>query len=216
MVIFVELIYTITAFILGMLHALEPGHGKSVVAAYILGTKANIKDAFLLGVTITLSHTIVIFLLGFLSIYLLETLNVNVVHDIMSIIGGIILIAVGVWIVRHYFHPHEHEVDTKKGVIALGLSAGLVPCPAALAVLLLSISSGKLIDGLMYVAVFSVGLAVSLTGLAIAFVESKELIKKYIVSKELSKLPLISGSIIILIGFYTILHPIIYKIFNYF
>ena len=60
MVIFMELLYTITAFILGMLHALEPGHGKSVVAAYILGTKANIKDAFLLGVTITLSHTIVI------------------------------------------------------------------------------------------------------------------------------------------------------------
>ena len=39
-----ELVFTITAFILGMLHALEPGHGKSVLAAYVLGTKADIKD----------------------------------------------------------------------------------------------------------------------------------------------------------------------------
>ena len=209
MVIFVELIYTITAFILGMLHALEPGHGKSVVAAYILGTKADLKDAILLGVTITISHTAVIFLLGILSIYLLESLNVNVVHDMMSVVGGLILIAVGIWIVKNYLHPHEHKVDTKKGIIALGLSAGLVPCPAALAVLLLSIASGNLFDGLVYVAIFSIGLAISLTGLAAAFVESKELIKKYIGNKKVSKLPLISGGIIILIGLYTISHPII-------
>jgi ABC-type nickel/cobalt efflux system permease component RcnA len=204
-----ELLYTITAFILGMLHALEPGHGKSVVAAYILGTKADLKDAFLLGIIITLSHTAVIFLLGILSIYLLESLNVDVVQDIMSVVGGLVLIAVGVWIIKNYLHPHEHKIDTKKGIIALGLSAGLVPCPAALAVLLLSIASGNLIDGLMYVAVFSIGLAVSLTGLAVAFVESKELIKKYIGSKKISKLPLISGGIIILIGLYTASHPIL-------
>jgi len=204
-----ELLYAITAFILGMLHALEPGHGKSVVAAYILGTKADLKDAILLGTTITISHTAVIFLLGILSIYLLESLNVDVVHDMMSVVGGLILIAVGIWIIRSYLHPHEHKVDTKKGVITLGLSAGLVPCPAALAVLLLSISSGNLIDGLIYVAIFSIGLAISLTGLAVAFVESKELIKKYVGNRKVSKLPLISGSIIILIGLYTIAHPIL-------
>ncbi len=209
MVMVMNLLYAVTAFILGMLHALEPGHGKSVVAAYVLGTKADIKDAILLGTTITISHTAVIFLLGVLSLYLLESLNVDLVHDMMSIVGGLILIAVGVWIIRHYFHPHEHKVDTKKGVIALGLSAGLVPCPAALAVLLLSISSGNLIDGLIYVAIFSIGLAISLTGLAVAFVESKELIKKYIGSKKITKLPLISGSVIILIGLYTMFHPIV-------
>ncbi len=209
MVMVMNLLYAVTAFILGMLHALEPGHGKSVVAAYVLGTKADIKDAILLGATITISHTAVIFLLGVLSLYLLESLNVDLVHDMMSIVGGLILIAVGVWIIRHYFHPHEHKVDTKKGVIALGLSAGLVPCPAALAVLLLSISSGNLIDGLIYVAIFSIGLAISLTGLAVAFVESKELIKKYIGSKKITKLPLISGSVIILIGLYTMFHPIV-------
>ncbi|ACV25148.1 HoxN/HupN/NixA family nickel/cobalt transporter [Methanocaldococcus fervens] len=204
-----NLLYTVTAFILGMLHALEPGHGKSVIAAYILGTKSDLKDAILLGTTITISHTAVIFLLGILSLYLVEKLNIDLVHDMMSVVGGLILIAVGVWIVRHYFHPHEHNVDTKKGVIALGLSAGLVPCPAALAVLLLSISSGNLIDGLIYVAIFSVGLAISLTGLAVAFVESKELIKKYIGSRKITKLPLITGGIIISIGIYTAIHPII-------
>lgn len=114
MVMIMELLYAITAFILGMLHALEPGHGKSVVAAYILGTKADLKDAILLGTTITISHTAVIFLLGILSIYLLESLNVDVVHDMMSVVGGLILIAVGIWIIRSYLHPHEHKVDTKR------------------------------------------------------------------------------------------------------
>ncbi|NPA62503.1 MAG: sodium:proton antiporter [Methanococci archaeon] len=208
MVMIMELLYAITAFILGMLHALEPGHGKSVVAAYILGTKADLKDAVLLGTTITISHTAVIFLLGILSFFLLESLNIDVVHDVMSVVGGVILILVGMWIIKQYIKPHEHKIDTKKGVIALGLSAGLVPCPAALAVLLLSLSSGNLIDGLMYVAIFSVGLAISLTGLAAAFVESKELIKKYVGNRNISKLPLISGSVIILIGLYTILHPV--------
>ncbi|XRO77825.1 sulfite exporter TauE/SafE family protein [Methanocaldococcus sp. 10A] len=206
----VEFLYAITAFILGMLHALEPGHGKSVLAAYILGTKTGIKDAILLGMTITISHTAVIFLLGILSLYLLTNLNVELVHDMMSVLGGVILIAVGIWIIKSYIYPHEHKIDAKKGIIAIGLSAGLVPCPAALAVLLFSISSGNLFDGLIYVAIFSIGLAISLTTLAVAFVESKELIKKYIGSKKVSKLPIISGGIIILIGLYTLSHPLLH------
>ncbi|WP_456375088.1 HoxN/HupN/NixA family nickel/cobalt transporter [Methanocaldococcus sp.] len=207
-----NLLFTITAFILGMLHALEPGHGKSVLAAYIVGTKTSIKDAILLGITVTVSHTAVVFLLGIVSIYLLENLNVEMVHDMMSIIGGLILIIIGIWILKSYFYPHEHKIDTKKGTIALGLSAGLVPCPTALAVLLLSISSGNVIDGLIYVAIFSIGLAISLTGLLVLLIESKEFIEKYIGSKKISKLPLVSGTIILLIGLYTILHPVLHPI----
>ncbi|XRP97734.1 sulfite exporter TauE/SafE family protein [Methanocaldococcus sp. 16A] len=206
----VEFLYAITAFILGMLHALEPGHGKSVLAAYILGTKTALKDAILLGITITISHTAVIFLLGILSLYLLTNLNVELVHDMMNILGGIILITVGIWIIKSYLHPHEHKIDAKKGIIAIGLSAGLVPCPAALAVLLLSITLGDLFGGLFYVAIFSIGLALALTTLAVMFVKSKEFIQKYIRSKKISKIPLISGGIIILIGLYTLSHSILH------
>ena len=204
-----ELVFTITAFILGMLHALEPGHGKSVLAAYVLGTKADIKDAITLGVTITLSHTSVVFILGILSIYLMKSVSAEIAHDLMSVVGGAILIGVGLWILNSYFHPHEHKIDTKKGVIAIGLSAGLIPCPAALAVLLFSIAEGNVLNGLIYVVVFSIGLAISLTTLSVLFIKSKMFMQKYAGSEKISKLPLISGTIIILIGLYTLGHPIL-------
>ncbi|AEF96360.1 HoxN/HupN/NixA family nickel/cobalt transporter [Methanotorris igneus] len=199
-----ELVFTATAFILGMLHALEPGHGKSVLAAYVLGTKANIKDAITLGVTITLSHIFVVFMLGILSIYLIKSVSASIAHDLMGVIGGAILIGVGLWILNGYFHPHEHKIDTKKGIIAIGLSAGLTPCPAALAVLLFSIVEGDVLNGLIYVVVFSIGLALSLTTLSVLFIKSKEFIQKYAGSEKINKLPLISGTIIILIGLYIV------------
>jgi ABC-type nickel/cobalt efflux system permease component RcnA len=209
-----ELLWTLTAFILGFMHALEPGHGKSVMAAYILGTGANLRDALLLGLTVVISHTSVVFALGILSIYLVGTLSSEMTHDIMSVIGGGILIAVGIWILKNYFRPHEHKIDTKKGVLAIGLSAGLVPCPAALAVLLFSITSGNLYDGLVYVFIFSLGLALSISLLSTLFVRGKQFIEKYVQSKNINKLPLISGIVIVLIGIYTISHPILEYLFD--
>lgn len=209
-----ELLWTLTAFMLGFMHALEPGHGKSVMAAYILGTGANLRDALLLGLTVVISHTSVVFALGILSIYLVGTLSSEMTHDIMSVIGGGILIAVGIWILKNYFRPHEHKIDTKKGVLAIGLSAGLVPCPAALAVLLFSITSGNLYDGLVYVFIFSLGLALSISLLSTLFVRGKQFIEKYVQSKNINKLPLISGIVIVLIGIYTISHPILEYLFG--
>jgi len=207
-----ELLWALTAFMLGFMHALEPGHGKSVMAAYILGTGASLRDALLLGLTVVVSHTSIVFALGILSIYLVGTLSSEMTHDIMSVVGGGILIAVGIWILKNYFHPHEHKIDTKKGVLAIGLSAGLVPCPAALAVLLFSITSGNLYDGLVYVIIFSLGLALSISLLSALFVRGKQFIEKYVQSKNINKLPLISGIVIVLIGIYTISHPVLKNI----
>ena len=204
-----ELLWILTAFTLGFMHALEPGHGKSVMAAYIMGTGAGLKDALLLGLTVVVSHTSIVFALGILSIYLVGTMSSEMTHDIMSVVGGGILIAVGIWILKNYFHPHEHKIDTKKGVLAVGLSAGLVPCPAALAVLLFSITSGNLYDGLVYVFIFSLGLALSISLLSALLVRGKQIIEKYVQSKNINKLPLISGVIILLIGIYTISHPLL-------
>lgn len=198
-----------SAFLLGALHALEPGHGKSIMAVFVMGTDADLKDALLLGLTIVFSHIIVVVALGIASIYLVEALNVDATHDIMSLIGGAILIGVGIWILRKFFHPHEHAIDTKKGVIAIGLSTGLIPCPAALAVLLFSISNNQVYNGLIYVLIFSAGLSMAITSLSVLFVKGKGFIGSYVSSKSISKLPLVSGSIIIVIGIFTLLHPIL-------
>lgn len=204
-----NILIVVSAFLLGALHALEPGHGKSIMAVFVMGTDADVKDALLLGLTIVFSHIIVVMALGVASIYLIEALNVDLTHDIMSLLGGMILIGVGVWILRKFYHPHEHIIDTRKGVIAIGLSTGLIPCPAALAILLFSISNNQVYNGLLYVLVFSVGLAVAITSLSIVFVKGKGFLEGYVGSKSISRLPLISGSVIILIGLFTLLHPIL-------
>lgn len=207
-----NLLFMLSAFALGALHALEPGHGKSVMAVFVMGTDATVKDASLLGLTVVFSHVIVVILLGIASIFLLNALNIDATHDIMSVVGGIILIVVGGWIIRKYYHPHhhhEHHVDTKKGIVAIGLSTGLIPCPAALAVLLFSIGNNQVYSGLIYVLIFSAGLAISITLLAVLFVKGRGFIEKYMSNQTVNKIPLLSGGIIIIIGIYTLLHPLI-------
>lgn len=206
-----SLLFIISAFVLGALHALEPGHGKSVMAAFVMGTDAELKDASLLGLTVVFSHVIVVILLGIASIFLMGALNVDKTHEIMSLVGGIILMVVGLWIVRKYYSPHhhhEHSIDIKKGVVAIGLSTGLIPCPAALAVLLFSIANNQLYNGLVYVLIFSAGLAISITMLSVLFVKGKGFIQSYMGSDTVNKIPLLSGGIIIVIGLFTLLQPV--------
>lgn len=206
-------ILILSAFLLGALHALEPGHGKSVMAVFVMGTDANLKDALTLGLTVVFSHVIVVIALGVASIYLVNTLNVDITHDIMSLIGGVILIGVGAWILRRFYHHHEHShshnIDTRKGVIAIGLSTGLIPCPAALAVLLLGIATNQVYNGLIYILIFSIGLALSIVCLSVLFVKGRGFLQSYVGSSKLEKLPLASGSIIIIVGLFTLLHPLI-------
>ncbi len=202
----------ISAFLLGALHALEPGHGKSVMAMFVMSTRADLKDALILGLTVIFSHVIVVITLGVASIYLVNILNADITHDIMSVLGGLILIGVGAWILRRFYHHHEndhsHQIDTRKGVIAIGLSTGLVPCPAALAVLLLGIATDHVYNGLIYILVFSIGLALSIVCLSVLFVKGRGFLQSYVGSSKLEKLPLASGSVIIVIGLFTLLHPL--------
>ena len=202
----------ISAFLLGALHALEPGHGKSVMAVFVMGTRADLKDALILGLTVVFSHVIIVIVLAVASLYLVRTLNVNITHGIMSVVAGAILIGVGAWILRRFYHHHEHghshQIDTRKGVIAIGLSTGLVPCPAALAVLLLGIATNHVYNGLLYILVFSMGLALSIVCLSVLLIKGRGFLQSYVGSSKLKKLPLASGSIIIVIGLFTLLHPL--------
>ncbi len=212
----ISLVFMVAAFILGALHALEPGHGKAVMAAFVMGTDATLEDTLLLGGTVVFSHVIVVVLLGIVSLFLVGSLNVKTTHDLMSIVGGVILVAVGLWILKKYHNPHhhhEHSIDkkkanTKRGVVAIGLSTGIIPCPAALAVLLFSIANGQFYNGIVYVLVFSAGLAISITLLSVLFVKGKDFIQNYVSSKTINKIPIVSASLIIIIGLLTLLQPI--------
>ncbi|GEM_PF-3701211 len=101
-------------------------------------------------------------------------------------------------------------------MIVIGLSTGIVPCPAALAVLLFSIANGQFYNGIVYVLVFSAGLAISITLLSVLFVKGKDFIQNYMGNKTINKIPIVTGTIISIIGLLTFSLPILGHLMPFF
>jgi nickel/cobalt transporter (NicO) family protein len=222
------------AFIWGATHALSPGHGKTLVAAYLVGSRANAKHAILLGLTTTLTHTVGVFALGVITLFASRYLLPAKFFPWLNLLSGLIVIIFGFILLRnrllpqtkeishhhhhvhhhhhshthsHHHHHHSHlptstgERVTWRSLVTLGIAGGLVPCPAALVLLLSTIAIGRVGFGLLLVSVFSLGLAVTLTGLGLLLVKTKTFFKRFPTSIKITKtLSIISAILILLVG----------------
>lgn len=101
-----------TAFVLGAAHALSPGHGKTLVAAYLVGSQGTFWHALILGLTVTFSHTIGVFLLGFVTLSLSDTLLPEQIYPWLSRFSGLTILIIGITVFRQRWaalkHPHPH------------------------------------------------------------------------------------------------------------
>jgi nickel/cobalt transporter (NicO) family protein len=108
------------SFALGALHALEPGHGKTIMGAYLVAAHGTVRHAVLLGLVVTITHTFVVFLLAFAVLHFSASLAPERTTFWLGIASGIVVIAVGVWmtltsfdLLRRRFHTtgagHEHS-----------------------------------------------------------------------------------------------------------
>ncbi len=326
-------IYFPTALALGALHALEPGHAKALTAAYLIGIKGTKKDAFLLGVSVAFTHSVVVVGISVLALWLgRETFTQDATHW-LQIGSGIVVILLGSWMlfrrvrqmkVSHHHHgapdpvhiknslttgsleivqtpngermkysaetssdqlkfrvvitrseslevlelerisnsneflsrhapnePHEfsaefeissgetreviafemrepHDLDhspmsddehskahaaaipeyVKKGerprlgqIIAFGAAGGMIPCPASITVMLLALSIGQFSSGLLAVAGFSIGLAVTLVGIGLIVVAGLGRLQKLGKFHWMSaNAPILSAAVVILSG----------------
>ena len=183
------------AFGLGALHALSPGHGKTIVAAYLVGSRGTCKHAVFLGAMVTFTHTASVFLLGFVTLFLSNYVLPEKLFPILGAISGLSIVWVGATLFfrrlggvrghRHHHHHHHHgglvhdhgdghlhshvpEGEVTMGsMIALGASGGLVPCPSALVLLLSAIALGRTALGMLLLVGFSAGLAMVLMGMGV-------------------------------------------------
>ena len=111
------------AFALGAAHALTPGHGKTIVAAYLVGSRGTLKHAALLGGMVTLTHTITVFLLGLATLFLFQYVVPQKVTQVLGAISGLSIVAIGGWMLykrlrgaRHtHSHTHDHHHDHGHG-----------------------------------------------------------------------------------------------------
>jgi nickel/cobalt exporter len=223
----VLLLLLLVAFGWGALHALSPGHGKAMVAAYLVGTRGSARHAAALGGIVTFTHTIGVFTLGFVTLLLSQFIVPEQLYPWLNLVAGLLVVSVGLGVLRSrirsaqrrnatrsdshthphshgHAHDHDHDIPdrvTWKGLIGMGAAAGLIPCPSALVVLLGAISQHQVALGLLLILAFSVGLAATLTGLGLAVVYAKALTARLSVPGVVTAvLPAASAVVIVGVG----------------
>ena len=197
----------LAAFGWGALHALSPGHGKAMVAAYLIGTRGTSRDALLLGATVTVTHTIGVFALGLVTLGLSQYILPEQLYPWLTLISGLMVVAVGAGVLRsrlrpkHHHHHHHPELG-RRGLLGMGAAAGLLPCPSALVVLLAAVSQHEVALGMLLIVTFSLGLAGTLSGLGLAVVHARRLVPPRIAAGRLAALlPALSAVVVVAIGF---------------
>lgn len=210
-----SLLYISSAFLLGAFHALEPGHGKMILITYLIGSKRRVIDAVILGAVATFTHTFSILILGIIASISAKVFIPETIERFTEITAGLLVILVGVVMLasRKGSHTHDkgHEHEKREGVLGLitiGISGGIVPCPAALAVLSATIAGGMATDGFLLVLIFSLGLGAVLIGMGIAFVKASKFFERYIEGIFSKKIRKISAILIIALGIFLLLKNI--------
>jgi ABC-type nickel/cobalt efflux system permease component RcnA len=269
------------AAVLGGFHALEPGHGKTLVAAYLVGSHGKARHAVLLGAIVTASHTISVYALGLITLYASQWILPERLYPWLGIGSGLMVAGLGFTLfIRHYLatephagndhvhgpadsHPHSHDhshndagadaarephrhnwwgghvrqIDAHShddlpvherdhggkhdhpnggehgtshaarslslsGLFALGITGGIVPCPAALVVLLGALAFHRVAFGLFLIVAFSAGLAAVLISLGLAMVYAGRFMSRFGAQGPLTQrwLPLASSAVITVIG----------------
>ncbi|PSR19005.1 ABC transporter permease [filamentous cyanobacterium CCP3] len=277
----------IGAFLWGAVHSLSPGHGKTLVGAYLVGERATSRHALFLALTTTVTHTLGVFALGLITLAAARYVLPEQIYPWLGLVSGGMIVCIGANLIaqrrqrsahrsapvpvlvqpsldyahahhahghphdpshhdghghphdpshhdghthsHHDGHAHEHPHDpshhhghghhahgghthshlpptdgttTWRSLLLLGLSAGLVPCPAALVLLLGAIAFGNPVSGLLLVVAFSLGLASVLAGLGLLMVSARRVFQRVPMPRlaALQWLPLASAMGITLIG----------------
>jgi ABC-type nickel/cobalt efflux system permease component RcnA len=273
----------------GALHSLSPGHGKTMVAAYLVGTRGTARHAFILGLFVTVTHTIGVVALGLVTLFASRYILPETLFPWINLVAALLVVAVGVWVgwgrlsaarrrvvhrrahargVAHehapgdgghvhdhdhahmpvpalamaggaiaaghgqshghggagghgHGHAHHHHHDDGRGhghgpgghshepprdlsmrsLLAVGASAGIIPCPSALVLLLGAIALDRVGYGLVLVLAFSVGLAGLLSVIGLLVIYARRFIERLPLDGRIAAaIPALSALAIVALG----------------
>ena len=298
----------LASFAWGAVHALSPGHGKAMVAAYLVGSRGSARHAVALGATVTVTHTVGVFLLGAITLLLSQYVLPELLYPWLNLASGLLVVVIGAGVLRsrvrgvrarrtatqtngpghvhvhpkgdtradggehavqpvlaltaagvHHEHTHDHVADhghshahpgpghthaadhdhthththaadhdhhtqgathgqvhshggrahshevpdrlTPRSLLLMGASAGLIPCPSALVVLLGAIAQHQVALGLLLILAFSVGLAATLMVLGLLVVGAHGITRRVnFTSPLVAALPAASAVVIVAVG----------------
>ena len=220
----------LVAFGLGMAHALSPGHGKTMVGAYLVGSRGTWRHALFLGLTVTVTHTAGVFALGLMTLFAQQYILPEQLYPWLSVLSGLLVVGIGLTLVAarlraalsgeaahdhdglgvHRHGPggqaHSHAPRTAgrvtwRSLLALGVSGGILPCPSALVVLLSAVSLHRVGFGMLLIVAFSLGLAGVLVAIGLALVYAGRFVERGRGAGRLVRLlPAVSAVVITLVG----------------
>jgi len=209
----------------GAAHALSPGHGKSIVTAYLVGQRGTPLHAALLGLIVTATHTVGVFTLGFVTLALSQFVVPDHLYPWLNLASGLLVVSIGASVLvarwrhaRAHSHGHAHhdhhnakgEAPGFRSLFAVGVSGGLLPCPSALVVLLAAISLHRVAFGLLLIVAFSFGLALTITSVGLVAVVAKRAFarRSFGSGYALRALPALSAAVILLAGVLMTVHAL--------
>jgi high-affinity nickel-transport protein len=213
------------------LHALEPGHGKTIVAAYLVGSRGTAHHAFLLGLIVTASHTAGVFALGAITLYASRYIVPEQLYPWLGVFSGLTIAGLGGYMfLRRWsgldldhshtsgqLHSHWFASSNQTAapapaengrsvslyqLFALGITGGIIPCPAALVVLLSAFALHRIGLGFFLIIAFSLGLAGVLIGFGMLMVYGRRFMARMQVDGPLTTrwLPVASAAFMTVLG----------------
>lgn len=225
-----------SAILLGALHGLEPGHSKTMMAAFIVAIRGTVAQAVLLGLAATVSHTAVVWVVALVGMRLGAGWSAEKSEPYFQVASAALIVAVALWMLTRTWrdrrreanvHGHDHHHDghddsharahagdirrrfasrhvTTGQIVVFGLTGGLIPCPAAITVLLLCLQLREFTLGVGLVLCFSLGLAATMIASgAIAALGVRHVGGRWSGFDALARrAPYVSGVLILAIGLY--------------
>ena len=206
---------TITSiFLLGCLHALEPGHGKTFLLAYTVGGKLDFQKIILLTASLILSHFIVLSLIAIVFNLIMAEIASAFLHEfshwlapgIVITFGSYILIR-GVYKIRHTHSDdcgHEHGKFSDSAIenpITVGILTGMLPCASSLAVVMMTGMTPSIISILRFISIYVLGIALVLFLIVATFNYTKNIVLDKLNQIQFNfNQEIISGCLILIVG----------------
>jgi nickel/cobalt transporter (NicO) family protein len=198
----------VLAFAAGAAHAIAPGHGKTLAAAYLIGAEGRVRDAAWLGGSVAVMHTfsVLVIAVAWAFFSLSDLVRLENLTAGLQIVAGVLVVGTGLWLLRRHWrsarsgtghghshghshgHPGEHghghsEGVRRPGIVLLGISGGLTPSPGAFLVLVTGLFAGRSAFALLLVITFGLGMATILFGVGLLALAGNNLVVRVAESK---------------------------------
>ena len=202
-------------FLLGCLHALEPGHGKTFLLAYTVGGKLDFQKIILLTLSLLVSHFLVLSIIAIIFNLILAEVASSFLHEFSHWIAPAIIISFGSYILgkaiykmRHVHsndcgHNHGDFGDSKiENPITVGLLTGFLPCASSLAVVMMTGMTPSIYSIISFILIYVLGIALVLFLVVLTFNFAKNIIvEKFNNLKMNINQEVLSGCLILGVGF---------------